>query len=279
MDTTDAVLDAGTTVVPAGTGTDLPAWARTAWEAVGSTDAVVAGMDAQGVTVRLVRAARVGTSGRPGSAWVDREAVGRLVEAAPERLRGVWGYAPEEGWRGCVELEDAVRTGRFVAAHVAPASFGLTPDDRRLYPLYAKCADLGVPVQIDVGSRPLLEGQPRLPSHGRPQALDDVACDFPSLRMVALGTGWPWTTEMIAVANKHEGITVAAQASEPAQWDAAMREFARAWGREKMMVAMEGATAGEVVGLVDGFDLPAERRSALLRGNAERVFAAPAQRG
>jgi len=272
MDGTQRLFDVGTTIVPSGGASDLPAWARSLWREAVSAAEIVADMDAQGVGVRCLRAARLGVKGRSGSAWIDREAVAELVAAEPSRLVGVWGYAPEEGWRGCVALEEAVGSGGFVAAHVAPAWFGMHPEDRRLYPLYAKCAELDIPVQIEVGSRRLREGQPRLPTHGRPQSLDEIACDFPSLRMIAVGTGWPWTTEMVAVANKHEGISVAAEGAEPQQWDTAMRDFARAWGRGKMMLALDGADAGDVERLVSSLGLPEESVSQMMWGNAQRAM-------
>lgn len=275
MDGSQRLFDVGTTVVPHGGADRLPAWARSLWPEVASAAGIVADMDAQGVGVRCLRAVRLGPEGRHGSAWIDRGSVAELVAAEPSRLMGVWGYAPEEGWRGCVALEDAVTSGGFVAAHVAPAWFGLHPDDRRLYPLYAKCAELDIPVQIEVGSRRLREGQPRLPAHGRPQSLDEIACDFPSLRMIAVGTGWPWTTEMVAVANKHEGISVAAEGADPQQWDTAMRDFARAWGRSKMMLSLDGADVGAVVRIVSSLGLPDESVARILWGNAQSAMSRP----
>ena len=39
-----------------------------------------------------------------------------------------------------------------------------------------------------------------------PMLLDDLACDFPDLTIVASHGGWPWIAEMVAVARKHSNI-------------------------------------------------------------------------
>ena len=44
--------------------------------------------------------------------------------------------------------------------------------------------------------------------YGRPIYLDEVACDFPDLIIVANHGGWPWVNEMIAVAWKHPNVFI-----------------------------------------------------------------------
>ena len=39
-----------------------------------------------------------------------------------------------------------------------------------------------------------------------PLQLDDVACDFPGLILIACHGGWPWAAEMAAVARKHPNV-------------------------------------------------------------------------
>jgi predicted TIM-barrel fold metal-dependent hydrolase len=91
----------------------------------------------------------------------------------------------------------------FVGVCLQPAFFGLDIDDRTLYPLYSRAEESGLLVAIHTGinySRlhPL--------RHERPEMLDQVACDFPELRIVACHAGWPWVTEMCAVARRHPSV-------------------------------------------------------------------------
>ena len=75
--------------------------------------------------------------------------------------------------------------------------FGATPTDRRYYPLFAECVELGVPFCTKVGHT-----GPLCPSEtGRPiPYIDQIAIDFPELTIVCGHVGYPWTEEMIAVA-------------------------------------------------------------------------------
>jgi predicted TIM-barrel fold metal-dependent hydrolase len=77
------------------------------------------------------------------------------------------------------------------------------PDNRRLYPIYAECARRGFPVAIHTGVNYSVGHSF---GYGHPMALDRVACDFPSLTVVANHSGWPWTLETLALARKHPNV-------------------------------------------------------------------------
>jgi hypothetical protein len=51
--------------------------------------------------------------------------------------------------------------------------------------------------------------------YGRPLYLDEVACDFPDLKIIANHGGWPWVTEMVAVAWKHPNVYIEIGAVSP----------------------------------------------------------------
>ncbi len=74
--------------------------------------------------------------------------------------------------------------------------------DRKMYPLFAKCVDLDIPVSMQVGH--LLEAMPS--EHGRPILLDQIASDFPELKIVGAHTGWPWVEELISACYKWDNI-------------------------------------------------------------------------
>ena len=71
-----------------------------------------------------------------------------------------------------------------------------------MYPLYAKCAELDVPVSVQAGH--VLEAMPS--EHGRPMYLDYVAADFPTLRILGAHTGWRWVEELMSVCYKWDNV-------------------------------------------------------------------------
>jgi predicted TIM-barrel fold metal-dependent hydrolase len=99
----------------------------------------------------------------------------------------------------------AVEELDFVAPRVVPWLWELPPTDRLYYPLYAACVDLGIPFCTQVGHT----GPLRPSETGRPiPYIDQVALDFPELTIVCGHIGYPWTTEMIAVADKHANVCI-----------------------------------------------------------------------
>lgn len=87
--------------------------------------------------------------------------------------------------------------------NIQPAFFGVSIDDRRLYPVYAKAHELGLFVAIHTGINYSTIHPIR---HEHPLLLDQVACDFPGLKLIACHASWPWIPELIAIARKHPNI-------------------------------------------------------------------------
>jgi predicted TIM-barrel fold metal-dependent hydrolase len=84
-----------------------------------------------------------------------------------------------------------------------PGFLDISPTDARCYPVYAKCIELGMPVGLHSGVNFSSHG-PLI--HERPVLIDQVACHFPELIIVAHHGGWPWPHEMAAVAWKHPNV-------------------------------------------------------------------------
>jgi predicted TIM-barrel fold metal-dependent hydrolase len=84
-----------------------------------------------------------------------------------------------------------------------PSFFGIPIDDRLLYPVYAKAEELGLHVALHTGINYTVTFPIR---NDQPLQLDQVACDFPGLVLVACHAGWPWVPEMVAVMRKHPNV-------------------------------------------------------------------------
>ena len=109
-------------------------------------------MDAAGIDRGLLIAT---TGGWEGSDIHFEKPVDRIAEVIsehPRRFKGVVGINPSRIVPRLAHLERAVRELGFVGAHLYPHWFGEPPNHRIYYPFYAKCAELGVPIQIQVGA-------------------------------------------------------------------------------------------------------------------------------
>ena len=134
---------------------------------------------------------------------IGNEAVAAWIAEQPERLGGLAAVDLARPMQAMRELRRCVEEHDFLGLRVVPWLWGLPPNDRRYYPLYAACVELGVPFCTQVGHT----GPLRTSEIGRPiPYLDDVPLDFPELTIVAGHIGYPWTEEMIAVARKYEKV-------------------------------------------------------------------------
>ena len=74
---------------------------------------------------------------------------------------------------------------------------------------------------------------------GRPIYIDEVALDFPELRIVCGHIGWPWTEEMIAVAWKHRNVWIDTSAHVPKHYPPAFVHFMKTFGKDKVCFATD----------------------------------------
>ncbi|MGQ9457263.1 MAG: amidohydrolase family protein [Anaerolineae bacterium] len=101
------------------------------------------------------------------------------------------------------ELERAVGDLGLRGLKLAPGLQGFRPDDRALYPLYAKAQELDIPILFHAGMT--WEPSVRVGS-GHPLAFEEVARDFPGLQIVLAHLAWPWVLEAVALALKYPNL-------------------------------------------------------------------------
>lgn len=192
-------------------------------------------MDRAGIERSFLVAARCGDLRVRGSTEIPYEKVHAAVQRYPHRFSGLAGIDPTRGIAGLKELDRAVKEYGFVGAHLYPHWFGKAPDAAIYYPYYARCAELGIPIMMQVGHCLVYQNDRRLPSVGRPITLDQIAIDFPELKLIGIHLGYPWTDEMISVCTKHPNVYMAGDAYAPKHWGSAAVHYANTFGQDKFL--------------------------------------------
>jgi hypothetical protein len=151
----------------------------------------------------------------PGGPLIGNDEVAGFVRQRPDLLVGVASVDLARPMAAVRELRRAVRELGLRALRVLPWLWNLPPNDRRYYPLYAECIELGIPFCLQVGhTGPLCPSEP-----GRPiPYLDEVALEFPELVIVGGHIGYPWTEEMIALATKYPNVHIDTSAYKPRRY-------------------------------------------------------------
>ena len=125
----------------------LRRWSRgTLDSAAPPLEATLAAMDEGGVRLGLVCA-----WWGPQGPLISNDEVAGFVSRHPDRLAGVAAVDLHRPMAAVRELRRCVRELGFRALRVLPWLWGLPPDDRRYYPLYAECVELGIPFCLQVG--------------------------------------------------------------------------------------------------------------------------------
>ncbi len=194
-----------------------------------------------------------------------------MVASEPQLYSGIASVDLHSPMVAVRELRRCVKELGFKGLRILPWLWQLPPDDRRYYPLYAECIELGIPFCLQVGhAGPLMASEP-----GRPiPYLDRVAAEFPELTIVGGHIGYPWTTEMIALATKYENVYIDTSAYKPKRYPDELVQYMKRHGRKKVLfgsnfpMIMPGACLAEL----EELGLDEECTQLFLHDNAARVF-------
>ena len=192
-------------------------------------------MDRANIERSLLIAVRAGDLAMKGSFEIPYAKVAHWCNEHPDRFSGLAGVDPYRGMQGLRDLEQAVREFGFVGAHVYPHWFKLAPNEALYYPYYAKCCELDIPIMMQVGQNLIYQKEVRLPSVARPILLDQIAIDFPDLRLLGIHIGVPWTDEMIAMAWKHANVYIGIDAYAPKYLPPNLVHYMNSYGADKVL--------------------------------------------
>jgi uncharacterized protein len=230
-------------------------------------DSTVAAMDQAGVAFGLLSAWHA-----PEGFLISNDEVAGWVEAHPDRFAGLAAVNLNKPTAAVRELRRCVAELGFKGLRVVPWLWEAPPTDRRYYPLYLTCVELGVPFFTQVGHT----GPLRPSETGRPiPYIDQVALDFPELVIVGGHIGYPWTEEMVAVARKHENVYIDTSAYTAKRYPPELVRYMQSKrGRRKVLFGTNYPMIFQQPALedLDALGLDDETREMFLGGNAQRLL-------
>jgi predicted TIM-barrel fold metal-dependent hydrolase len=104
-------------------------------------------------------------------------------------------------------------------------------DDPKMYPVYAVCVELGLPLSINAG----IVG-PRFPSYPQEvERLDQVCYDFPELILITRHGCEPWEDLAVKLMLKWPGLHYCTSAFAPKHYPQAIVDYANTRGADKIL--------------------------------------------
>ena len=137
--------------------------------------------------------------------WIiPNDYVAEAARKYPKRIIPMAGIDPLKPRREVLaEVERCMKTLGMKGVSMDVSRCQMGPNDRRLYHIYERCIALDVPVVLTMG--PSAGGRLYL-KYNSPMLVDELAIDLPELKIVCAHAGWPFTSEMIGVAYRHENV-------------------------------------------------------------------------
>ena len=195
------------------------------------------------------------------------------IERFPERFFGSYHANPNYGMDEVRKIERLYRDRSIKAVTAFPS--GLCPqvpiNDKKWYPIYAKCVELDLPFACCVG----VPG-PRLPmGPQKVELIDEVCWFFPELKFVMRHGAEPWTELAVKLMLKYPNLSYMTSAFAPKYYPKAIIDYANTRGSDQIMYAgyyPMGLSLERIFQEMSDVPLKAEVWPKFLRENAIRIF-------
>jgi predicted TIM-barrel fold metal-dependent hydrolase len=155
---------------------------------------------------------------------------------------------------------------------------GFFPNDRMAYPLYEVIEGLGCPAVFHTGQTGIGAGLPggggiRL-KYSNPMYVDDVAVDFPALRIVLAHPSFPWQDEALAVATHKPHVYIDLSGWSPKYFPPQLVRYANTLLKDRVLFGSDYPVITPDRWLADfeKIDIKAEVRPLIVKENAAKLL-------
>jgi len=185
---------------------------------------------------------------------------------------------PHKGRAGVREARRLVRDHGVRGFKFHPSLQAFAPDDRMAYPLYEVIEELQVPAlfhtgQTGIGAGVRGGGGVRL-KYSHPMLIDDVAVDFPDLRIILAHPSFPWQDEALAVATHKPHVYIDLSGWSPKYFPPQLVRYANTLLKDKALFGSDYPVLTPDRWLADfaALDIKPEVRPKILKDNAARLL-------
>lgn len=219
------------------------------------------------------------TTGLP----IDNGVVAKLAKESEGRFIG---FASVDPWKGPAALEELERCAALGlrGLKLQPITQQFHLGDRQFYPLWDFCQAHGWPMLVHTGTTGIGANSPggrglKL-KYGHPLPdVDDVAADFPDLKLIAAHFGWPWHMDLLAIARHKANVYVDLSGWAPKYIPAEVLQYMNSVIPERFLFGSDypWLTPERWMKDFDALKVKDEVREMVLRGNASRLFGFPVE--
>jgi predicted TIM-barrel fold metal-dependent hydrolase len=204
-----------------------------------------------------------------------------VAEAAAENPDVLIPFASIDPYRGQAGVRDArrlVETYGVRGFKFHPNVQGFFPDDRMAYPLYEVIEESGAIALFHTGQTGIGAGVPggggiRL-KYSNPMHVDDVAVDFPGMKIILAHPSFPWQDEALSVATHKPTVHIDLSGWSPKYFPPQLVQYANTLLKDKVLFGSDYPVLSPDRWLADFAKLPIKDdvRPKILKENAARLL-------
>ena len=146
---------------------------------------------------------------------------------------------PHKGKYGAREARDLVENHGVKGFKFHGIAQNAHPADRMAYPIYEVINEYKLPAIFHTGHSGMGTGMPggggmRL-KYGEPMLIDDVAVDFPDMKIILAHPSWPWVDESLSMALHKTNVYIDLSGWSPKYFPKQVIQYANTQLRHKML--------------------------------------------
>jgi len=206
------------------------------------------------------------------------EEIAEVAAANPDVLIPFASVDPNKGKRAVTEAQRLIRDHGVRGFKFHPNIQAFFPNDRAFYPLYEAIAEAGLPALFHSGHSGIGAGLPggggiRL-KYSNPMLVDDVAVDFPELKIVLAHPSFPWQDEAISVALHKRQVYIDLSGWSPKDFPPQLVQYANTLLKDRVLFGSDYPMITPDRWLADFEQAPFEDevRPLILKENAARLL-------
>ena len=190
-------------------------------------------------------------------------------------------FASIDPWKGKMGVREARRLIRdfgIKGFKFHPTMQGFWPNDRMAYPLYEVLEEEGCIALFHTGQTGVGSGMPggngmRL-KYSNPMVIDDVAVDFPDLKIILAHPSFPWQEEALSVAQHKPNVYIDLSGWSPKYFPPILVRYCNSILRKKVLFGSDWPMITPERWLADfeKIDIKDHLREDIIKNNAARLL-------